>query len=80
VTWTFGGTECQQALSNALIESIVYRVLSADILTCETWQGRDGTSVREDNTVRGGAQMYQENCPRPTLSAPKTLLVLSTSV
>ena len=73
--WTFGGTEGQQALSNALIESIVYRVLSADILTGETWQGRDWTSVRED-TVRGGAQMFQENCPRPTLSAPKTLLVI----
>ena len=53
VTWTFGGTEGQQTLSNALVESIVYRVLSADILTGETWQGRDGTSVRED-TVRGG--------------------------
>ena len=78
MTWTFGGTEGQQTLPNALIESIVYRVLSADILTGETWQGRDGTSVSED-TVRGGAQTYQEieeNCPRPTLSAPKTLLVI----
>jgi len=45
---------------NALIESIVYCVSSADIITGETWQGRDGTSVRED-TVRGGAQMFQEN-------------------
>ena len=56
MTWTFGGREGQQTLSNALIESIVglYRVLSADILTGETWQGRDWTSVRED-TVRGGA-------------------------
>ena len=36
VTWTFGGTEGQEALSNALIKSIVYRVLSADILTGET--------------------------------------------
>jgi len=71
VTWTFGGTQSQQTLSNALIETIVYRVLSADILTGETWQGRDGTSGRED-TVRGGAHMFQENCPRPTLSAPKT--------
>ena len=82
MTWNFGGTG-QQTLSNALIESTVYRVLSADILTGERWQGRDGTSVRED-TIRGGAQMFQENCPRPTLSAPKTLLVsgnsLSTSV
>ena len=75
MAWTFGGTEGQRTLSNALIESIVYRVLSADILTGETRQGRDGTSVRED-TVRGGAQMFQENCPRPTLSAPKILLVI----
>ena len=76
MTWTFGGIEGQQTLSNALIESIVslYHVSSADILTGETWQGRDGTSDGED-TVRGGAQMFQENCPRPTLSAPKTLLV-----
>ena len=42
VTWTFDGTEGQQALSNALIESIVYRVLSADILTGETCKGGMG--------------------------------------